>query len=43
MTRRRQAFFFGLMSLGLRWMLTAHGNSRYLLRVGSLLADFALP
>jgi len=37
------AFFFGLMSLGLRWMLTAHGNSRYPARVGSLLADFVLP
>ena len=37
------AFFFGLMSLGLRWMLSAHGNSRYPARVGSLLADFVLP
>jgi hypothetical protein len=37
------AFFFGLMSLGLRWMLAAHGNSRYPAKVGSLLADFVLP
>jgi hypothetical protein len=37
------AFFFSLMSLGLRWMLTAHGNSRYWPRVGTLLADFVLP
>ena len=37
------AFFFSLMSLGLHWMLTAHGNSRYWARVGSLLADFVLP
>jgi len=37
------AFFFGFMSLGLRWILTAHGSSRYWVRVGSLLADFVLP
>ena len=37
------AFFFGLMFLGLRWMLSAHGNLRYPARVGSLLADFVLP
>jgi hypothetical protein len=37
------AFFFGLMSLGLRWMLNGHRPSRYGLRVGSLLADFVLP
>ncbi|HUI42758.1 MAG TPA: hypothetical protein VL523_12395, partial [Terriglobia bacterium] len=37
------AFFFGLLSLGLRWMLNVHRHSRYWLRVGTVLADFVLP
>jgi len=37
------AFFFGLMSLGLRWVLNAHRNPRYWMRIVSLHADFVLP